>query len=197
MGTNILHFLFPTKLGVVKKKYSMALLVHKKNLKTLEQVTVYQKGVTHGKKMQGDANSKRVYKYLSVINYGHKKLKMYELYQLKYYQGEYKDKVREVHIRKVCWKEGLVNRNEYVRVHFDISGEVISYEDFRGNHWKEEWGVKLPFEVSRILKGVKTNFGIRIRKASYYSGYRLRSASLWEKNVYDAFLMRCITRPLV
>jgi hypothetical protein len=147
----------------------MSIVTKKDKLKTLEQENVYGDISRTIRILQGDAHSDRIYKSLYVIKNISQDLCMIHYVHAKY-DGEY---LRETNIVKVFKSEGIVERREHANMVWDNQEEIRSYDDSRGNHWKREWGVKMPYDIQSLTTLRKKDTTVGILDAPHYSGLRV------------------------
>jgi hypothetical protein len=128
----------------------MGLITRKNNLLTGEQVTKFPNWCTSTRMVQGDANSDRVYKYMHTVRLDTTSQLRTTVYaSMKYYGTS--DKMQEVNaFKKLKTRDGPDVMNSYI-LRWDFQGELIYYEDEKGNQWEKEWGVELPFELGKKL----------------------------------------------
>jgi hypothetical protein len=147
----------------------MSLLTTKNNLRTLEQVKLYKDNYKSMRIIQGDAKSERIYKMFTVIESIFQQDKMVEYVQAKY-KGEH---LRETCITKVYRIKGQLIRRDHVRMVWDNQEEIICYEDSKGNHWKREWGVEMPYDIQGLITFRNKESRVQILGVGYYRGEKV------------------------
>jgi hypothetical protein len=164
----------------------MALLTEGDNIKMVEHTTQYMDGSIVKKVTQGDAKSDRIYKHLFVLVDESTQRTMTFYVHIKYHELYN----REVYVSRVFRKVGMPEMREYVRARWNFEEEIITYEDSRGNHWDETWGVEMPYKVNHL--GFINE--LRIKNSSSYSGFKAHHSGeiCMNRAFIDRLMRRCI-----
>jgi hypothetical protein len=125
----------------------MALITKKDNLVTVQQTHLYECGSKILHMRQGDAQSKRLYKKLSATIDKVRKYSIIDYRRIKW-EGSFQ---KQTYFSRVTRVQGKPELREYINVCLDKESHIITYEDSRGNHWKKEWGVALPYPLEGLI----------------------------------------------
>jgi hypothetical protein len=136
----------------------MAFLTKKDNLVTVQQTFLYGCGSKMMHMRQGDAQSKRLYKKLSATIDKVQNFSIIDYWHIKW-EGSFQ---KQTYLSRVIRAQGKPEVREYLIVYLDKESHIIAYEDSKGNHWKKEWGVEMPYPFEGIIRYKVRNTTLRI-----------------------------------
>jgi hypothetical protein len=126
----------------------MGLITNNKVLTTLEEGLKFPSGLTTMTHVQQTTSSKLYRRYLKRLKFGGSQLGLYFSQE---FDG---NAATRIYVARTTNKRSGEKNIKFYELRFDALKGITYYNDSKGNEWKKEWGIAIPYGYKGMVRGI-------------------------------------------